>query len=140
MHYIQRNLAFVSYYYEIRLLQTKRTLTCQAPVYAHDTSWAGGCGARLWALPAPLCPGTARTYGTTRCRVGPTTCPHQNVTTHGKGDAETTHNVRRAQGKAGWARELARGLSAPSPIPTRQGGDIVALFFLSAKETARLRE
>src|SRR5437870_3219226 len=42
--------------------------------------------------------------------------------------------------KIGRAIALARGLSAPWPTPTRQGGDIVALFFLSAKEKARLRE
>src|SRR5437870_7396089 len=55
-------------------------------------------------------------------------------------ETQRPHTIRRAQGKAGWAIELARGLSAPLPTPTRQGGDIVALFFLSAKETARLRE
>ena len=84
-------------------LQTTKSL------YALDPStitilptmrWAGDCGVLLRTLHAPVRLGTARTHGTTRCGIGPTTFPRQKVSTMARGEAETTHTVRRAQGKS----------------------------------------
>src|SRR5262249_24511031 len=58
--------------------------------------------------------------------------PLQKVTNHVTGQAETTHTIRRAQGKAGRAIELARGPIAPSLTPhtTRRRHRGVVLFII----------
>ena len=78
MHHMQNSLTFVSSYHDTGIIADCKSFHgrhLSIITIPSTMCWAGGRGALLRALPAPPCSGTARTRGTTRCRVGLTTCP-----------------------------------------------------------------
>src|SRR5262245_20862805 len=93
MHHIQKSLTFVSSYHDTSIIAectSFRIKHLSIITIPYTRLWAGCCGALLRALPAPPCPGTARTRGTTPGHVGPTTYLPRKVTTHARGELETT--------------------------------------------------
>src|SRR5262249_48987250 len=105
---------------------------CHGPFHDRDTSHYV-LGRRLWstAVGAPCSSPLGYRSDTrdTRCGIGPTTFPRQKVSTMARGAAETTHTVRRAQGKSRAGDGTPGKLHRPALHTTRRRQYVV--FFIA---------